>query len=123
MICDFNRSINIGLISTVLLVLMSYLLMPTVRNLDNIKLLFLFVVIFVISTTIDYFNYCYTKCNSVESSVKYSAFTMVLIYLFFMTYIDDMVINKDTVIVSGINLLLLTLLHYWTCDYRNKYKL
>lgn len=123
MICDINRSINIGFISTVLLTLMSYLLMPVVRNLDNTKLLLLFVVMFVICTSIDFFNYCYTKCDSVNSSVKYALFTSALIYLFAILFIDNMHFTQETLIVAGINIILLTCLHYWTCNYRNQYKL
>jgi CDP-diglyceride synthetase len=122
MICDINRSIHVGFMSTLLLTLMSYLLMPIVRNLDNIKLLFLFVVMFVIATTIDYFNYCYTKCNSIESSVKYGIFTVSLIYIYFAVFIDR-TFTKETFVVYGLNVLFLTFLHQLTCDYRNKIKL
>ena len=123
MICDINRSINIGFITTVLLTLTGYLLVPGIRDLDNIKLLFLFVVMFVISTSIDYFNYCFTKCDSVNSSVKYSLFTVAIIYLFAGLFLNNMNFTKDTIIISGINVLLLTGLHYWSCEYRNKYKI
>lgn len=122
MICDINRSIRVGFISTILLTLMSYLLMPNVRNLDNIKLLFLFVVMFVISTTIDYFNYCYTRCDSIDSSVKYGIFTVSLIYVFFAVFIDRS-FTKETFVVYSLNVVFLTFLHQLTCDYRNKIKL
>ena len=122
MICDINIYIRVCFISTILLTLMIYLLMPNVRNLDNIKLLFLFVVMFVISTTIDYFNYCYTRCDSIDSSVKYGIFTVSLIYVFFAVFIDRS-FTKETFVVYSLNVVFLTFLHQLTCDYRNKIKL
>ena len=88
MSCDLNLSINVGFISAIVLGILSYYFINNVKELDKTKVLFLFVVIFVIATSMDYFNYCYTKCDDVKSSIKYSVFTIALIYLFYSLFLE-----------------------------------
>jgi hypothetical protein len=121
--CDLNKSINVGFYSSIILMILTYIILPQIKQLDYTKLLFLFVVFFVISTSMDYFNYCYTECKSVTSSLKYGLFTVSLIYLFltlFLKPLDNKIFMNNNEIVSiGLNILFLTGLHYYLCDIRN----
>jgi len=118
MYCNINRSINVGFLSTIFISLISYFFMKDIKRLDTTKLLFLFVVFFVIATSMDYFNYCYTKCNDVKSSVTYGIFTVALIYLFFGLFVEKMKMNGPFLFVAGGNVLLLAILHYYLCGSR-----
>jgi ABC-type iron transport system FetAB permease component len=118
MSCNINRSINVGFISAIVLALVSYLFLPYVKNLDNTKLLFLFVVFFVIATSMDYFNYCYTKCYDIKSSIKYGIFTVALIYLFYSLFVG-VKLDKNYLIPIGGNIIFLTVLHYFLCNIRD----
>jgi hypothetical protein len=122
MYCNINRSINVGFLSTIFISLLGYFFIKDMRRLDSIKLLFLFVVFFVIATSMDYFNYCYTKCNDVKSSVTYGIFTVALIYLFFGLFVEKIQISKSYLFVTGSNVLLLSVLHYYLCHSRQLVK-
>ena len=101
--CDINKSITVGFYSSIILMIMTYIIVPQLKSLDYTKLLFLFVVFFVISTSMDYFNYCYTECKSVTSSLKYGLFTVSLIYLFitlFLKPLDNTILMNNNEIVS-----------------------
>lgn len=119
MSCDINRSINVGFLSALVLSLLSYFFIQNVKELDRTKLLFLFVVIFVIATSMDYFNYCYTECNNIKSSITYGVFTVALIYLFFSLFIG-IKMDKNYLLPIGGNIIFLTILHYYLCDIRLK---
>jgi len=116
--CDINKSVNVGFFSALILMLITYIILPQIKVLDLTKLLFLFVVFFVISTSMDYFNYCYTKCKSVGSSIKFSLFTVALIYLFITLFLDKKELHDGEVVSIGLNIALLTALHYYLCDTR-----
>jgi drug/metabolite transporter (DMT)-like permease len=118
MSCNINRSINVGLMSSVVISLLSYIFVKDIKRLDTTKLLFLFVVFFVIATSMDYFNYCYTKCDDVKSSVTYGVFTVALIYLFFGLFVEKLQIGGQFLFIAGGNVLLLTILHYYLCNSR-----
>jgi drug/metabolite transporter (DMT)-like permease len=115
MSCNINRSINVGFLSSIFISLLSYFFLKDIKQLDSTKLLFLFVVFFVIATSMDYFNYCYTKCNSVKSSVTYGVFTVALIYLFFGLFVEKLQMTGSFLFVAGGNVLLLAILHYYLC--------
>lgn len=116
--CDLNKSVNVGFFSSIILMLITYIILPQIKILDYTKLLFIFVVFFVISTSMDYFNYCYTKCKSVSSSVRYGLFTVALIYLFMTLFLGKTEMHKVEIISIGLNVGLLTALHYYLCDSR-----
>lgn len=118
MSCNINRSINVGFISSIVLALISYFFLPYVKKLDTTKLLFLFVVFFVIATSMDYFNYCYTKCNDIKSSISYGVFTVALIYLFYSLFIG-VKLDQNYLIPIGGNIIFLTILHYFLCNIRD----
>ena len=118
MYCNINRSINVGFLSTIFISLLGYFFVKDMRRLDSTKLLFLFVVFFVIATCMDYFNYCYTKCNDVKSSVTYGVFTVALIYLFFGLFVEKLQVSGQFLFIAGGNVLLLAILHYYLCKSR-----
>ena len=119
MSCDLNRSINVGFLTSIVISTISYFYIPNVKSLDSTKLLFLFVVFFVIGTSMDYFNYCKTKCADPKSSLTYGVFTVALIYLFYGLFIKNLEINKEFGIAFGGNVIFLSILHYFLCDIRN----
>lgn len=119
MSCDLNRSINVGFLTSIVISGISYFYIPNVKNLDSTKLLFLFVVFFVIATSMDYFNYCNTKCNDVKSSITYGVFTVTLIYLFYGLFVRKLELTKEFGYAFGGNAIFLSILHYYLCDIRN----
>ena len=116
--CDMNKSVNVGFFSALILMLITYIILPQIKTLNLTKLLFLFVVFFVISTSMDYFNYCYTKCKSLGSSVKFGLFTVALIYLFMTLFLGKKELHEGEIVSIGLNVALLTALHYYLCDTR-----
>jgi hypothetical protein len=116
--CNINRSVNVGFLSTIFISLLGYFFVKDIKRLDSTKLLFLFVVFFVIATSMDYFNYCYTKCNDVKSSVTYGVFTVALIYLFFGLFVEKLQVSGQFLFIAGGNVLLLSILHYYLCNSR-----
>jgi len=121
--CDINKSITVGFYSSIILMIMTYIILPQIKSLEYTKLLFLFVVFFVISTSMDYFNYCYTECKSLKSSLKYGVFVVLLINLFITLFlsksINNIQIDNKLIITIGLNIILLSGLHYYLCDIRN----
>ncbi len=122
MSCNLERSINVGFLSSVIISTLTYFNVPGVSQLNNTKILFLFVVFFVISTSMDHFNYCFTKCKNIQSSLTYGIFTVSLMYLFFYLFVGTIDINNQVLMSIGGNIIFLTLLHYFLCDIRNKYQ-
>jgi len=119
MLCDINRSIKIGLLSSLVIFILAYIFADTLKKLDGTKLLFVFVIFFVIATSMDYFNYCYTKCDSVSSSITYGLFTVALVYFFYSLFVERLEINTSLVFIVSTNVVILTLLHYFLCNVRN----
>jgi hypothetical protein len=119
MICNINRSINVGLLTTVV---MSVIIVLWI-GIDNIKnssitipqVVLLFTLLFVISTSMDYFNQCYTVCDNMKSSLTYGIFVVALIYLFYSLFIIPIKINMYNGTMVLVNVLLLSLLHNVTC--------
>jgi hypothetical protein len=122
--CDINKSITVGFYSSIILMIMTYIILPQLKSLDYTKLLFLFVVFFVISTSMDYFNYCYTECKSVKSSLKYGIFAVSLIYVFITLFLskstNNMEIDNKLITSVLLNIIFLSGLHYYLCDIRNQ---
>ncbi len=116
MYCDLRRSIHVGLLSSFVLSLISYLLLPHLKKLDKTKLLFLFVVFFVIATSMDYFNYCFTKCKNVKSSITYGVFTVGLIYVFFTLFVGKLESASAYLYPVVFNVAILSGIHYFLCD-------
>jgi hypothetical protein len=118
MLCDLNRSITVGFLTSLVILAISYFIIPNIKTLDTTKLMFLFVVFFVIATSMDYFNYCKTKCADVKSSITYGVFTVAIVYAFYGLFVRDLKLNNTLVVSMGGNVILLTILHYLLCDIR-----
>ncbi len=119
MICNINRSINVGLLTTVVMAVIIILwvgIENIKKSLITIPQVFLLVtVLFVISTSMDYFNQCYTKCDDMKSSVVYGIFVVALIYLFYSLFITPIRLNMHNGMIIMVNVLLLSVLHNVTC--------
>ena len=126
MICKINRSINVGLLTTIVMsvIIILWIGIDNIKNSSiTISQVFLLVtVLFVISTSMDYFNQCYTVCDNMKSSLVYGVFVVALIYLFYSLFITPIRLNINNGITILINILLLSMLHNVTCqmDRRNE---
>jgi hypothetical protein len=120
MVCDINRSISIGILTTVV---MSVILILWVGY-DNIKnsninasqILLLVALLFVIGTSMDYFNQCYTTCNNSKTSLAYGLFTVSMIYIFYSLFIKRVELTGGNLGLFVINVLIISLLHNVTCS-------
>jgi hypothetical protein len=117
--CNINRSISVGLLTTVVMAVI-IILWVGIENIKNSSItlsqVFLLVtVLFVISTSMDYFNQCYTVCDNMKSSLVYGVFVVALIYLFYSLFITPIKLNMNNGILIIVNVLLLSLLHNVTC--------
>lgn len=119
MSCNLDRSISVGLMSSILISIISYFNIKGIKNLDTTKILFLFVVFFVIATTMDYFNYCNTICKNIGSSLTYGVFTVSLTYIFYQLFVKDLYLNEKFVMTYISNIVFISTLHYFLCDIRN----
>jgi hypothetical protein len=117
--CNINRSINVGLLTTVV---MAVIIMLWV-GIDNIKrsslkiqhVVLLVSVLLVISVSMDYFNQCYTVCDNIKSSLTYGVFVVGLIYLFYSIFFQPISINMNNGLIIFVNIVLLSMLHNVTC--------
>jgi hypothetical protein len=120
MACNLNRSITVGVLTALVMTLIIFLWIGPDRmermKMTTGNIVLLLAVLFVISVAIDVFNQCYTKCNSVSSSIGYGFFTVALIYLFFSLFVQKIPATTDTFIVFVINVLILAGLHSLTCN-------
>ncbi len=119
MICNINRSINVGLLTTVVMSIIMILWIG-IENIKNSSItipqvVLLVAVLFVISTSMDYFNQCYTVCDNMKSSLVYGLFVVAIIYLFYSLFIIPIKLNMSNGIIVLVNVLLLSVLHNVTC--------
>jgi len=119
MVCDINRSISVGILTTIVMsvVLILWIGYDNIKNspITSSQILLLVAVLFVISTSMDYFNQCYTTCDDTKSSILYGVFTVSLIYVFYSLFIRKIDFNNNNVGLFIINALILALLHNVTC--------
>lgn len=119
MVCDINRSITVGMLTTVVMavILVLWIGYDRIRNSNvNASQLFLLVaLLFVIGTSMDYFNQCYTVCDDAKSSLTYGAFTVAIIYAFYSLFIRRIELNGNNVGLFVLNVLIISLLHNVTC--------
>jgi hypothetical protein len=117
--CDIERSVKISAMTTVVmtLIIMFYVGIDNFKNKMTPSKILLFVcVLFVIGTSMDYFNQCYLSCNDMKSSIIYSIFTVSLIYMFYSLFINNIPLNTNSIAIYSVNVLLLTFLHKLTCN-------
>ena len=120
MACNLNSSIAVGVLTALVMTLIIYLWIGPEKmeqmNLTTGNIVLLIAVLFVISVSIDVFNQCYTRCNSLTSSLSYGLFTAALIYLFFSLFVQRIPVSEQTVMIFIINVLILAGLHSLTCN-------
>lgn len=124
MSCDINRSITVGMLTTVVMavILLLWIGYDRIRNSNiNASQVFLLVtLLFVIGTSMDYFNQCYTVCNDTKSSLTYGAFTVTIIYAFYSLFIRRIEVNENNIGLFVLNVLIISLLHNVTCKMSHK---
>ena len=117
--CDINRSITVGMLTTVVMsvILVLWIGYDRIRNSNiNASHIFLLVaLLFVIGTSMDYFNQCYTVCDDVKSSLSYGVFTVAIIYAFYSLFIRRIEANGNNLGLFVLNVLIISLLHNVTC--------
>ena len=120
MFCNINRSINVGLLTTVVMsvIIILWIGMDNIKNssISIPQVVLLVGVLFIISTSMDYFNQCYTVCDNMKSSITYGIFVVALIYLFYSLFMTPIKLNMNNGIIIMVNVLLLSLLHNITCQ-------
>jgi high-affinity Fe2+/Pb2+ permease len=120
MACNLNSSIAVGVLTALVMTLIIFVWIGPEKmermNLTTGNIVLLIAVLFIISVSIDVFNQCYTRCNSLTSSLSYGVFTTALIYLFFSLFVQRIPVSEQSVIVFIINVLILAGLHSLTCN-------
>ncbi len=120
MVCDINRSISIGILTTVVMsvILILWIGYDNIKNSNiNASQIFLLVaLLFVIGTSMDYFNQCYTTCDNSRSSLAYGIFTVSMIYVFYSLFVRRVELNGNTLGLFVLNVLIISLLHNVTCS-------
>ena len=124
MVCDINRSISVGLLTTVVMavILVLWVGYNNIKN-SNItasQIFLLVALLFVISTSMDYFNQCYTKCDDTKSSLLYGVFTVAIIYAFYSLFIRKIEANGNNLGLFVLNVLIIALLHNVTCSFSHR---
>ena len=124
--CDKARSIAVGFMTALVmgLVLLLWFGVDVIRQtmVSRSDILLLFVLLWVIGGSMDYFDQCYTTCSSLKSSVKYGTFVVALIYLVFVLFIGDIDLSMKNLVVFLLNVVIITGLHYVSCEITHKTK-
>ena len=118
--CNKSRSIAVGFMTALVmgLILLLWFGLDIIRqtSIKRSNILLLFILLWVIGASMDYFNQCYTECLSLKSSFNYGVFVVTLIYLLFIIFIYSIKLSMNNFIVYLINIVIITGLHYITCD-------
>ena len=122
--CDKSRSIAVGFMTALVmgLVLLLWFGIDVIRqtSIKRTDILLLFVLLWVIGASMDYFNQCYTVCSSLKSSIKYGVFVVTLIYLLFVIFVNSIQIKMTNIISYLLNIAIITGLHYVSCKVTHK---
>lgn len=122
--CDKSRSIAIGFMTALVmgLVLLLWFGLDVIRQttIKRLDILLLFVLLWVVGTSMDYYDQCYTVCSSLKSSIKYGVFVVTLIYLLFVVFVDTIDLTMKNFIVYLLNIVIITGLHSITCGITHK---
>lgn len=120
MVCDINRSISIGILTTVVMavIILFWIGIDNIKksNINIVNVIFFVCVLFVISTSMDYYNQCYTSCDNIKSSLIYSIFSVTMIYLFYSLFVNPFHLTTNNMVMYGSNIVIIGLLHYFTCQ-------
>jgi hypothetical protein len=118
--CDKSRSIAVGFMTALImgLILLLWFGLDVIRQITikRSDILLLFVLLWVIGASMDYFDQCYTVCSSLKSSIKYGVFVVTLIYLLFVVFVDSIQISMKNIISYLLNIVIITGLHHITCE-------
>ena len=122
--CDKSRSIAVGFMTALVmgLILLLWFGLDVIRH-TSIKrsdILLLFVLLWVIGASMDYFDQCYTVCSNLKSSIKYGVFVVTLIYLLFVVFVDSVELSMKNLIVYLLNIVIITGLHHISCEITHK---
>lgn len=124
--CDKSRSIAVGFMTALVmgLVLLLWFGLDVIRqtSIKRTDILLLFVLLWVIGASMDYFDQCYTVCSNLKSSIKYGVFVVTLIYLLFVVFVDSVELSMKNLIVYLLNIVIITGLHHISCEITHKTK-
>ena len=128
--CDKSRSIAVGFMTALImgLILLLWFGLDVIRQttIKRSDILLLFVLLWFIGTSMDYFDQCYTVCSNLKSSIKYGVFVVTLIYLLFVIFVDSveisMLFEMKNLIVYLLNIVIITGLHHISCDITHRIK-
>jgi hypothetical protein len=118
--CDKSRSIAVGFMTALVmgLVLLLWFGLDVIRQtmVTRTDIVLLFVLLWLIGGSMDYYNQCYTVCSNITSSVKYGVFVVALIYLLFVLFVGTINISMKNSVVFLLNIVVISGLHYVSCD-------
>lgn len=124
--CDKSRSIAVGFMTALVmgLVMLLWFGLDVIKQtmISKMDILLLFLILWVIGTSMDYFDQCYTVCSNLKSSIKYGVFVVTLVYLLFVSFIDTINMTVNNLIVYLLNIVIITGLHYISCEVTHKIK-
>lgn len=122
--CDKSRSVAVGFMTALVmgLILLLWFGLDVIRktSIKRSDILLLFVLLWFIGASMDYFDQCYTVCSSLKSSIKYGVFVVTLIYLLFVVFVDSVELSMKNLIVYLLNILIITGLHSVSCEITHK---
>jgi uncharacterized membrane protein YwaF len=124
--CDKARSLAVGFMTALVmgLVLLLWFGVDVIRQtmISRSDILLIFVLLWAIGSSMDYFDQCYTECTNLRSSVKYGTFVVALIYLVFVLFIGDIQLSMRNLVAFLLNVVIITGLHYVSCEITHKTK-
>ena len=124
--CDKSRSIAIGFMTALVmgLVLLLWFGVDIIRHtsIKRTDILLLFVLLWVVGASMDYFDQCYTVCSNLKLSIKYGVFVVTLIYLLFVVFVDSIELSMKNLIVYLLNIVIITGLHTISCEITHRTK-
>jgi len=124
--CDKSRSIAVGFITALVmgLILLLWFGLNIIKQtmISRMDILLMFILLWVIGTSMDYFDQCYTLCSNIKSSIKYGVFVVTLIYLLFVVFVDTIDITMKNAVAYLFNVIIITGLHYATCEVSHRKK-
>lgn len=124
--CDKARSLAVGFITSLVmgLILLLWFGLDIIKqtSTSRMDLLLLFILLWVIGTSMDYFDQCYTACSNIKSSIKYGIFVVTLIYLLFVVFVDTINFSMKNLVVYLLNVVIISGLHYTTCEITHRTK-
>jgi hypothetical protein len=124
--CDKARSIAVGFITALVmgLILLLWFGLDVIKqtSASRMDILLMFILLWVIGASMDYFDQCYTVCSNIKSSIKYGIFVVTLIYLLFVVFVSTIDITMKNLVVYLLNVVIISGLHYASCEITHRIK-